>query len=42
MKEIIKQSVGIDCSKDDLDVCFAQLNNEWLVHHKATRKFKNN
>lgn len=42
MEKIVKQSVGIDCSKDELDVCFGQQNQQWQVHHKATTRFKNN
>ncbi|MBA3285998.1 MAG: IS110 family transposase [Nitrosopumilus sp.] len=42
MEKIVKQSVGIDCSKDELDVCFGQQNELWQIHHKATTTFKNN
>lgn len=42
MEKIVKQSVGIDCSKDQLDVCFGQQDDQWKVHHKATTAFKNN
>lgn len=41
METIIKQSVGIDCSKDELALCFGQLTPEWKVIHKATSTFAN-
>lgn len=41
-EKIIKQAVGIDCSKDTLDVCFSQQTNEWQIIHKATTNFQNN
>lgn len=42
MEKIVKQSVGIDCSKDLLDVCFGQQTHQWQIIHKATAQFKNN
>lgn len=42
MKKILKQCAGIDCSKDQLDVCFGQLTDELEVVHKATSLFPNN
>lgn len=42
MEKIVKQSVGIDCAKDELDVCFGQQNEHWQIVHKATTRFKNN
>ena len=41
MEGIIKQCVGIDCSKDELAVCFGQLAMPWLESHKATGVFEN-
>jgi transposase len=41
MEGIIKQCVGIDCSKDELAVCFGQLAMPWLESHKATGVFSN-
>lgn len=41
MEKIVKQSVGIDCSKDELAVCFGQLTAQWQVVHKATDTFPN-
>jgi transposase len=42
MKSILKQSVGIDCSKDELVVCFHQLTVAMEVVCKATEVFTNN
>jgi transposase len=42
MEKIIKQCVGIDCSKDRLDVCFGQLTADLDVVYKATASFSNN
>lgn len=42
MKSILKQSVGLDCSKDELVVCFHQLTGEMDVVCKATEVFANN
>lgn len=42
MEKIVKQCVGIDCSKDVLDVCFGQQTQQWQIIHKATTEFKNN
>ncbi len=41
MEGIIKQCVGIDCSKDELAVCFGQLALPWQESHKATGVFSN-
>ena len=37
----LKQSVGIDISKDKLDVCFSVIDTTQKVTIKATRKFAN-
>ena len=37
----LKQSVGIDLSKDKLDVCFSAIDTTQKVTIKATRKFAN-
>lgn len=42
MEKIVKQCVGIDCSKDVLDLCFGQQSQQWQIIHKATTQFKNN
>lgn len=41
MKKVIKQCVGIDCSKDELAVCFGQLSEELEIVNKATAVFAN-
>lgn len=41
MKTIYKQCIGIDCSKDKLDVCYGQLDQELKVNLLATRSFAN-
>lgn len=41
MKKVIKQCVGIDCAKDELAVCFGQLDEEMDIVHKATEVFAN-
>src|ERR1700723_926651 len=41
MENIIRQSIGIDCSKDEQAVCFSQLCGDFQVLHKATRLFAN-
>jgi len=41
MEKMVKQCVGIDCSKDELVVCFSQLTSEWNVKDKSTRIFSN-
>lgn len=42
MNNILKQSVGIDCSKDELVVTFHQLTDELQVVCKASEVFSNN
>lgn len=41
MRKIKKQCVGIDCSKDQLDVCFGQLTDKLQIVHKSTTAFPN-
>lgn len=41
MKEMLKQSVGIDCSKDDLAVCFGLLDQDFKIVNKSTHNFNN-
>jgi transposase len=41
MEKIIKQCIGIDCSKDGLAVCFGQLGLPWEEKYKATGVFEN-
>ena len=41
MEKIIKQCVGIDCSKDELALCFGQLGLPLEERHKATGVFSN-
>ena len=41
MENYIRQSIGIDCSKDELAVCFGQLSENFKVQHRATRLFAN-
>lgn len=38
---IIKQCVGIDVSKDNLEVCFSQMDGKQEVYCKATKRFSN-
>lgn len=38
----IKYSVGNDISKDEMSVCFSQINSQQHVSIKGTRKFENN
>ena len=40
--KILKQCVGIDCSKDNNEVCFGHLTKELDVVYKATASFPNN
>jgi hypothetical protein len=42
MSKIVKQSVGIDCSKDKLDASFAIRDMEFDDHLLSTAIFKNN
>lgn len=42
MKEIFKQSVGMDVDKDKFDVCFSVIDHHQKVTIKSTRKFGNN
>ena len=37
----LKQSVGIDVSKDKLDVCFSSIDSVQKVTIKSTRRFDN-
>ena len=39
--EIIKQNVGIDVSKDHIDVTFSHLNADFRIIVVSTRKFSN-
>lgn len=41
MASVLKQCVGIDCSKDELVVGFGQLDGQMDVHVKATKSFPN-
>lgn len=41
-KKILKQVVGIDCSKNQLDVCLGELTEQLEAVHKATASFPNN
>ncbi|MGB3777370.1 MAG: IS110 family transposase [Tunicatimonas sp.] len=41
MSQILKQSVGIDISKDKFDACFSVIDHQQKVTVKATRKFSN-
>ena len=41
MSQILKQSVGIDLSKDKFDACFSVIDHQQKVTVKATRKFSN-
>jgi len=40
--KILKQCVGIDCSKDKNKVCFGHLTKELDVIYKVTASFPNN
>jgi len=42
MKKNLKQCVGIDCSKDQLDVCYGQLTDGLDTVYIATASFPNN
>jgi transposase len=42
MSKIVKQSVGIDCSKDKLDVSFGIMDESFDSHLVSTTVFKNN
>ena len=39
--KIVKQSVGIDCSKDELVTCFAVMDEDFEISYKATQIFSN-
>lgn len=41
MENIIRQCIGIDCSKNELAACFSLLAGDFQVVHKATRIFPN-
>ena len=41
LPSIIKQCVGIDVSKDNLEVCFSQMDSKQEVSCKATKRFAN-
>jgi len=40
--KILKQCVGIDCSKESNEVCFGHLTKELDVIYKVTASFPNN
>ena len=40
-KKLVKQCVGIDVSKDHLDVCFSQMDDQQTIIIKSTKKFAN-
>lgn len=42
MTTIKKQCIGIDCSKDSLDVCYGQLDKQFETRLPASTIFKNN
>ena len=42
MADLIKYSVGIDISKDKLDVCYSEMDNSQQVKIKSSHKFLNN
>lgn len=42
MKNIIKQTVGIDISKDKFDACYAFIDQEQEVTFKSSKEFENN
>lgn len=41
MPTLLKHSVGVDVSKQDLDACFSTINNDLEVKIKSTKKLKN-
>jgi len=41
IEKVLKQCVGIDCSKDELVVCFGFMNSEFTIVHKALDVFPN-
>lgn len=41
MKELLKQSVGIDCSKDEFAACFGVLGQDFKIVNKSTHNFPN-
>lgn len=41
LPSIVKQCVGIDVSKDSLEVCFSQMDGNQQVYCKATKRFAN-
>lgn len=41
MESIYKQAIGIDCSKNELEVCYGQLDKDLCVNLKATNGFSN-
>jgi len=41
MEQIIRQCVGIDCSKDEFAVSFSVMNGDLEVTHLSSRKFNN-
>lgn len=42
MKKIIKQTVGVDISKDKFDVCYAIMDQEQEIMFKSSKVFENN
>jgi transposase len=42
MEELIKYSLGIDVSKDKIDVCFSEMDNSQRVKIKSSHHFLNN
>jgi transposase len=40
-KNLVKQCVGMDVSKDHLDVCFSQMDDQQTIIIKSTKKFAN-
>lgn len=41
MEKLMKQCVGIDCSKDELVSCFGYLTDQWQTVYKANQVFRN-
>lgn len=41
MEKLMKQCVGIDCSKDELVCCFGYLTDQWQTVYKANYVFSN-
>lgn len=41
MVSISKQSIGVDCSKDELVVCYGQLDRQFNIHLQAPASFAN-